>query len=353
MATTAYGVNHPLAVKAWAKSLYAEAINQVSFSPLMGADTNSIICVKNELKKGRGDRIRQGLRMQLSGSGVQGDDTLQGNEEALVTYTDDLLINQLRHAVRSAGRMTQQRVTFEIREEARQGLTDWWTTRLETWFANQLCGASLVTDTRFTGNNATLAPSSNNFIVANGEATEASLSTSTVHQFSLTLIDRCVAKAKTLSPLIRPTVVDGAKRYAMFLHQNQVYQLRTNTSTGQWLDITKAAMAGQDSGKSNIYTGALGVYNGVVLYENPYLPAFTLGGSGTGNARRAVFCGAQAALFGTGNDGMETRMSWDEEAFDYGNQLGVSSGMIAGCKKTQFNSQDFGTITVATYSPAP
>ena len=45
-------------------------------------------------------------------------------------------------------------------------------------------------------------------------------------------------------------------------------------------------------------------------------------------------------------------MSWVEELFDYQNQLGVSAGMIAGLKKTQFNSEDFGTITVSTYAAA-
>ena len=36
-----------------------------------------------------------------------------------------------------------------------------------------------------------------------------------------------------------------------------------------------------------------------------------------------------------------------------GNQLGVSAGVIAGLKKTQFNSADFGTIVIPTYASAP
>jgi hypothetical protein len=46
-------------------------------------------------------------------------------------------------------------------------------------------------------------------------------------------------------------------------------------------------------------------------------------------------------------------MNWVEELFDYNNQLGVAAGMIAGMKKTQFNSMDFGTIVFATYAPQP
>jgi hypothetical protein len=41
--------------------------------------------------------------MQLSGAGIQGDSTLEGNEEALTLYRDTVLIDQLRHAVRSGG----------------------------------------------------------------------------------------------------------------------------------------------------------------------------------------------------------------------------------------------------------
>ena len=53
-----------------------------------------------------------------------------------------------------------------------------------------------------------------------------------------------------------------------------------------------------------------------------------------------------------GKDSSGGEMSWVEEMFDYGNQLGVSAGMIAGLKKTRFNSADFGTIVVPTYAVA-
>lgn len=353
MANTEYGVNHPLAVKAWSKRLFEESRKQMWFSKFIGTSESSIIQTKTELRKGPGDRIRQGLRVDLTGAGIQGDSTLEGNEEALVTYYDDLLINQLRHAVRSQGKMSEQRIPFSVREQSMTALADWWAKRDEVAIGNQLTGNTAVTNTVLTGNNATTAPSSGRFLVANGEAAESSLSTSTVHYFSLTLIDRAVATAKTASPMIRPIRMDGNEYYAAFLHPYQVYQLRRNTETLQWADIQKAALMGGDRSSNPLFTGALGVYNGVVLHECPLLPEFTLGASGTGNARRAVFAGAQAALWANGGDGGDTAMTWDEELFDYGNQLGVSAGRIYGCKKTVFNSVDFGVITMASYSPAP
>jgi hypothetical protein len=39
--------------------------------------------------------------------------------------------------------------------------------------------------------------------------------------------------------------------------------------------------------------------------------------------------------------------------FDYGNQLGVSAGMIFGVKKTKFNSSDYATIVMSGYAPTP
>ena len=98
MATTDYGVNHPLAVKLWSKKLIREALKETYISRFMGTSKDSLVYVKDELNKSAGDRIRVGLRMQLTGQGIVGDGTLEGNEEALTTYTDDLLIDQLRHA---------------------------------------------------------------------------------------------------------------------------------------------------------------------------------------------------------------------------------------------------------------
>jgi len=109
MATTQYGVNHPLAVKLWRKKLFLEALKQTQLHNFMGKDDRSAIQILEDTQKSAGDRIRVGLRMQLSGNGVLGDGTLEGNEEALTTYTDNLIINQLRHAVRSDGKMSEQR----------------------------------------------------------------------------------------------------------------------------------------------------------------------------------------------------------------------------------------------------
>ena len=350
MATTSYGVNDALAVKLWGKKLFQDALKKTYFDRFMGKSSNSLVQLRDETSKGPGDRITVGLRMQLSGAGVQGDGTLEGNEESLTTYSDNVYIDQLRHAVRSAGKMSEQRVPFSVRDEAKAGLEDWWSDRLDTWFFNQLAGYTAQTDTRYTGNQAPTAPSTNRKLFAGSTATDVGQTSSDV--FNLNLIDKCVERAETVSPTLRPIMVGGEKKFVMFLHPYQVYDLRTSTSSGQWLDIQKAALAGGKDSGSPIYTGALGEYNGVVLHQASRVPQGVNGSSSVTTTRRAIFCGAQAALMAYGQKDQSAEMSWVEELFDYQNQLGVSAGMIAGLKKTVFNSEDFGTITVSTYAAA-
>lgn len=349
---TNYALNHPLAVKIWSRQLLTEALKQTWFSKFIGNDSGSVVQMKNDLSKGPGDRIRVGLRMLLSGDGVQGDSTLEGQEESLTTYYDDFFINQLRHAVRSAGKMSEQRVPFSVRDEARQGLTDWWAERLDTTFFNQLTGNTGQADTRYTGNNATLAPTTTVFGNSDVVSAVGSLSATTTHALTLRDFDRAVALAKTRSPVIRPINQGGDQYYVAFLHTNAVYQMRGQTSTGQWADIEKAKVQGGK--ESGIFNGAIGVYNNVIFHESTRLPdatGYAATSSGTAaDFRRAVLAGAQAMVMGYGQDG-GTSVTWTEELFDYKNKLGVSAGMIFGMKKTQFNSSDFGVINLLGYAP--
>ncbi len=355
MATTQYGTNHPLAVKLWSKRLFREALKETFISRFMGTSKDSLIYVKDETSKGAGDKITYGLRMQLSSAGVSGDGTLEGNEEALSTYNDSIVIDQLRHAVRSDGRMSEQRVPFSVREEAMAGLRDWWADRMDTAFFNQIAGNTGQTDTKYTGLQATVAPSttSGNARIIYGpvSTTENSLSSASASgNFQLTLLDKAITMAKTSTPLIRPLRVNGSAKYVAFLHPHQVYSLRTDATANRitWYDAQKARVNGGET-DNPIFNGALGEYNGVVLHESTRVPLAT----STTTVRRAVFCGAQAACFATGQGSSPERMTWVEELFDYGNQLGVSAGMIWGLKKTVFNSIDFGTIVISTHAEAP
>lgn len=357
MATTQFGVNHPLAVKLFSKKLMHEALKATYIGQFMGKGTDTIFQLNPELKD-VGDKLTYGLRMLLTGDGVQGDATLEGNEEALVFYDDSIMLNQLRHATRSSGKMSEQRVPYDMREEARMGLSDWFADRMDISMFNHLAGNTAQADTKFTGNNATIATDTNHWIYSTNDG-EASLSASSV--FSLSLIDKAVVKAKTLTNILRPVRVNGEKKYVCFIHPYQHYQLRTNTATGQYMDIQKAAVQGGQISKNPIYTGAIAEYNGTILHESTRVPwgttatntAHPKAAIGVTSVGRAIFCGAQSGVIVTGKKtkaGLDA--TWYEEMFDYGNQLGVAGGLIFGIKKAVFNSADFGTIVISSFSPS-
>jgi hypothetical protein len=112
-------------------------------------------------------------------------------------------------------------------------------------------------------------------------------------------------------------------------------------------------MTGGQVSDNPILTGALGEYNGTLLYRWNRIPvAPTSTAAGAGNVRRAVLCGAQAMMLAFGQDNSESKFTWVEKLFDYDNRFGVAAGTIFGMKKTVFNSLDFGTILMPTYAVA-
>ena len=359
MATTQYGVNANEAVKLWSRDLWTETMKLTTMAPLMGSSKDSALVVKEELQKGAGDRVRVTLRMQLGGAGIEGDNTLEGNEEALVTHTDDLLINQLRHAVKSDGEMTEERIHFSIRNEAKDGLADWWADRIDTALINQLAGNTDQTDTKFTGHNATLAPTSatGNTRIIYGDSTdttEASLSSGT-DTMSLTYIDRLLNLAKIATPRIRPALIGGQRLYCLLVHPNVTRTLET-TNAANIISVFDLQRAEMEGGKKNSPllklmgdSGFQFQYKNVLIKEDSRVPL----APGTTAVYRNVFFGAGAAMVGFGRRYGNRRMSWKEKLFDYDNQLGVKAGMIWGCKKAQFNSIDNAVIVQSTFAAAP
>ena len=65
--------------------------------------------------------------MKLDGDGIEGDNIIEGTsaEEKLETFTDDLLIDQRRKGTKSKGKMSEQRVLFNVRTQGRNALAIW------------------------------------------------------------------------------------------------------------------------------------------------------------------------------------------------------------------------------------
>lgn len=357
MSTTTFGVNDSMAVKLWSKNLAAAERDSLDLAPLMG-DEDSIIHVKNETKKGAGDKITFGLRARLTGDGKTEGETAEGQGESLSIYNDALYINELGHVVgvKSEHSIDQQRVPFNLREQAKMGLGEWWADRTAASFFNQVCGNTAETRVKYTGLQATTAPTSGRIIRAGTAATDQALTSSDI--FTLDLIDQAVEMAKVGSTMVRPIRIGGQPKYVCYLHPYQVTSLRTNSASGQWLDIQKAALAGGAESKSPIYTGALGEHNGVILRSSQDIPKGCNSATPTtavNNTRRAVLLGAQAAVcaYGRANgQGEDQRYRWNEELLDHKRKLEVSAWSIFGMKKATFNSADFGALVITTYAAA-
>lgn len=362
MANTDFGVGHPLARKHWASELMTEALQRTQALKFMGSDSNAVFHVKPDTGKSGGDKITFGLRVQLIGDGVSGSDTLEGNEEALVHYSDSVMIDGLRHAVRVDNFMGKQRVPFEVRSDAKDALADWYANRIDEAMFNQLAGYTVQTDTRYTGSNAAVAPSSGNTLIwdesaATTHTAESSLSESDT--FSLAHLDYAVEKAKTLGRAgdgacpIRPVKYQGEDMYVVFIHPYQRTALQRRTGSATFYDLQRALLEGGQGVKQNaLFTGASFMYNNCIVHESTRIPYGVSGSSALTRVRRAVLCGAQSAAVAFGKGYAGAKADWVEDSFDYDNQLGVSARVIWGCKKTQFNSKDFGTITIPTFAAA-
>jgi len=360
VATTFFNASDPSTNKLWSKELYRETRKKTVATKFIGTSSDSLIQILDDTQKHPGDKITYSLRMQLAGAGVLGFGVLQGQEEAMTFYTNALLIDNLRHAVKLQGSVSQQRVPWDLLNEAKMALSDWYASRYDVAVLNHLGGNAAQTDGRYTGNNQPSAPDANHQIFAGGASNEASLTATDT--FTLSLVDQCVARAKTATPAIRPVRLRQGEYYVMFLHPYQVQALRKSTTSGDWKDIQLAAMQGGQIENNPIFTGALGVFNGVILHEDARVPYgdntqnllhTDLGNpaAGTTNVARALFCGAQAAVIAFGrNYNWPTKYKWVTQADDYEDQVGVAVGSVFGCIKSTFANSDFATIVTSTWA---
>lgn len=358
MAETAIPTTHQLTVKEWAAGLEAEALKKISVMGFTGRRSTSLVQMKDELEKGPGDQITVGLRKQLSDAPIDAATAVEGNELALDLESQSFVLDEFAHAVLWRNVTDRQRVTFEMRDEARANLADLLANAWDTSFFNQIAGVDDPgTNTTFEGNNAITAPSATHHIFSAGAASEAALAAG--DDLTLDDISLAVQTAKLLSPTIRPAMIPGYPEdlYVCFIHPWQNFQLRKADS--RWEVIMRDAMRGGMIGNNPLITGALGVWDGVLICENTRVPASATTGVGGVTVRRSILCGAQAAFCCTGRlGGSPDRFRWVEKLFDYDRKMGVLGGFVAGIVKSRFDDAttptgtpvDFATIVISSAS---
>jgi len=355
MAYPTFGVNDAMAVKHWSKILSHSARDTTPIAPLMGEDENSIIQVKTETRKDKGDSVTFALLARLASDGFSEGQVAIGNAEAMTLYSQAAVINEIGTtcAPPSQDSIDHQRVPFNLRDEAKGLLGLWFGERWAKWFFNQVCGYTAETRDKYYGFNAPAAPTSGRQLW-NEAGTTDDQSLDSNDTMTLDTLDKAVELCTVGAPMVRPVKVGGEDMYVCYMHPYQVTSLRTNTSTGQWLDIQKAAMSGGKITSNAIFTGALGVYNGVVIRKSQDVTQGVNSSTGAAvtTVRRAVVLGAQAAVMGFGTGKALTKYRWSEELIDHGRKLEVGGWTFAGMKKTKFNSADFGVVVISTYAAA-
>lgn len=370
MAQTKFGVNDPQEVKKWGTDL-AVAVNRESyFSSSMASESKRArtpIQVITDLEKDAGLEVTVDLLMPMSMEPVV-QAKLEGRGAPLKYFTDKLRIDQVRGAVGAGDRVTSKATLRNLREDAKIVMKDWWARLQDELHFIYLSGGFgnyggtgylwTAANAMFSVN-AITAPDSQH-IMYGGDAT-AKADVGTNDGFDLRLIDRAVAKAETMGGdgsnelSMVPVNVDGKKCYVVLCHTFQYDAMKANASTGQWLDIQKAAAAASGS-NALLFKNSGGMYADCVIHKHRNVMRFNDYGGGSVKAARALFLGSQAGELAYGSSGGSgTRYRWTEVMTDHEDQVEIGTHCIMGVKKSTYKSKDgsvtrdFGVIALDTY----
>lgn len=366
IARTIIGVNDPKAVKRWAGLLAYDTSQKSYFNQRFmarGAEAEVPIQILTDLESDAGEQISYDLLAELKMAPVEGEDILEGKEEHQKFYTDQIYIDQARCGVNTGGRMTRKRTLHDLREKAKRQQSSWWARLMDELMFVYLSGArgvnaNFLVPAGYAGRagNALTAPDANHNLFG-GDAT-AFNNLDANDKFDLRLIDRAKTKADSQGggatdiPVLQPCKIDGNETFVAVMHTFQEDDLRSNTGTGQWLDIQKAA-AGAEGRNSAMFKGSLGMYRGVILHSHRNVIRFGNAGAGQNvEAARGLFLGSQAAVVAFGSPGTNLRYDWHEETRDNGDKVVITTSAIFGIKKVRFETpagqQDFGVFALDT-----
>jgi hypothetical protein len=366
MARTIIGVNDAKAVKRWAGLLAYDTSQKSYFNQRFmarGNDAEVPIQILTDLESDAGEQINYDLLAELRMAPVEGEDVLEGKEEAQRFYTDSIYIDQARCGVNTGGRMTRKRTLHDLREKAKRQQSSWWARLMDELMFIYLSGsrgvnANFLVPAGYSGraNNSLTAPDSNHILYGNDATAFNNIDAN--DKFDLRLVDRAKTKADaqgggaTNIPVLQPCKIDGNETFVCVMHTFQEDDLRSNTATGQWIDIQKASAAAE--GRNNpLFKGSLGMYRGVILHSHRNVIRFNNAGAGANvEAARALFLGSQAAVCAFGSPGTNLRFDWNEETRDNGDKVVITTSSIFGIKKvtftTEIGAQDFGLFSLDT-----
>lgn len=314
-------VNIPanLVPKVWAKKVWHEGVKDSYFDKFTAMDGSNVVHQNKDLTNVKGDSVVFGLMMNLTGSGVEGNrQKLSGAEDTLNIYDFTVQTQLVRNAV-SRFEADDQKSQYDMLKEIKVVLKQW----LSDWLDNKLID-------KLTSNNSNAET-----VYASAAGTQASITAN--DKLTTTIISRAKRKAQMHAPKIQPIKIDGMDKYIMLVSPWAARDLKDDP---KWLAAQQNANI--RGSKNPIFTGALGEYDGVVLYEYERVYNINTGAS-SANVCHNLLLGKQAACFAVARPAKHI-----EQTDDYGNIAGNGIAFYGAVEKTKFNGSDFGVINVRT-----
>lgn len=314
-------VNIPTALvpKVWAKKVWHEGLKESYFDKFTALDGSNVVHKNKDLENVKGDSVVFGLMMNLNGPGVEGNQKLSGAEDTLNIYDFTVQTKLIRNAV-SRYEADDQKIQYDMLKEIKGALKQW----LADWYDNKL-----ISELSFT------ASSSKEAVYASAAGTLSSITAN--DKLTTTIISRAKRKAMLHAPKVQPIKVDGMDKYIMLVSPWAARDLKDDP---KWLAAQQNANV---RGSNNpIFTGALGEYDGVILYEYERV-ANQPNGASSANVCYNTLLGRQAACFAVARPAKHI-----EQTDDYGNIAGNGIAFYGEVKRTKFNNKDYGSIQVLT-----
>lgn len=314
-------VNIPanLVPKVWAKKVWHEGVKDSYFDKFTATDGSNVVHKNKDLENVKGDSVVFGLMMNLTGSGVEGNrQKLAGAEDTLNIYDFTVNTKLVRNAV-SRYEADDQRTQYDMLKEIKIALKQW----LSDWLDDRLIS-------RLSYN-----PSNGEVLYASAAGTQSSITAN--DKLTTTIISRAKRKAMMHAPKVQPIKVDGMDKYIMIVHPWAARDLKDDP---KWLAAQQNANI--RGSKNPIFTGALGEYDGVILYEYERVQTGNIGAS-SANVCQNLLLGKQAACFAVSRPAKHI-----EQTDDYGNIAGNGIAFYGAVEKTNFNGKDYGVINVMT-----
>jgi N4-gp56 family major capsid protein len=351
----------------FAREVWREARVNSFWNAFIGEGPNNVIQLRKDFAKEKGDVLNYPLVADLTGKGLAGSGLqtlgvyatsastrrLEQNEEAPSTYVDTVTLDQLRHAVISGGRLSEQRLAFEMRPEMKNLLAYWWNRQFDELLFRKLSGVTYTDDQSRTLGEA--ATASTNVLYGGGVSAKNQLTSAGIFTPDLVRKAKVAAMVGNFGGLgtpanmwrMRPMIIDGKPYYGCVLHPFQVYDMQ---GTEAWEQAHREIGGLREHSDNPIFTGALGTWNGVIFYSHDLARTGSdAGATADVSYADALFFGLQAGILAEAQEAPD----WIEKKFDYDDQYGVATGMMIGFDKTTFNSVDFSVIKIQTAAQNP